>query len=77
MAVKASLESNRPQTGVKPSNTTLLEHLDLILTKNNFQFNGHHCIQIKDISMCSRVLTNLAIFLMGDFDLYTLITYNH
>ena len=41
-AVKASLESNRPQTGGKPNNKTLLELLDLVFTKNNFQFNGHH-----------------------------------
>ena len=50
-AARASLESNRPHTRVKTSNKTLLELLDLVLTKNNFQFNGHNYIQTKGVSM--------------------------
>ena len=63
-AVKANLESNRPQTGVNSSNKPLMELLNLILTKNNFQFNGHHYIQIKGVSMGSRVSPSLAILYM-------------
>ena len=61
-----SVESNIPQIGVKPSNNTLLELLDLVLTKNNFQFNGHHYIHTKEVTMGSRVLPGLAILYIGD-----------
>ena len=67
-AVMASLALNRPQIGVKPSNKPLLKPFDLVLTKNNFQFNGHNYIQTTGVSMGSRVSPSLAILYMGDFE---------
>ena len=75
-AVRANSESNRPQTGVKPSYKTLLELLHLVLTKTNFQFNSHNYIQTKGVSVGSRVSPSLAIRYIGDFEEKYMYTYH-
>ena len=40
LSTKKALDSLRPQPGLKPSNDTLVQLTEFVLTKNNFQFNG-------------------------------------
>ena len=48
-AAKDISNTFRPQIGLKPTNETLIliGLLELVLTKNNFQFNNQHHLQIK------------------------------
>jgi hypothetical protein len=39
-AAAEALQKERPDLGIKPSNRNLMKLLKLVLTKNNFKFNG-------------------------------------
>ena len=70
MGLKASFEAlkkSRPKPGIKPSNQSLLELLKLVLTKNNFSFNGQAYLQILDTTMGSCVTPSYAIHALGAF----------
>ena len=75
-AVKKTLTSNRPDSRCKPTNQSILNLLKLVLTKNNFNFNGKHFLQIKGVSMGSKVSPSLAILYMGDFETLHVYTYH-
>ena len=49
-AAKFALNSSRPGR-VKPSNKNLIQLLEFVLTKTNFQFNGDHFLQTGGTSM--------------------------
>ena len=40
-----ALGNNRPGQ-VKPTNLTIIKMLEVVLKKNNFQFNGNHLLQV-------------------------------
>ena len=55
-AVTETLNQSRPGPGLRPSNSSLLKLLNLVLTKNNFQFNGQNYLQISGTAMGMRVV---------------------
>ena len=67
-AAKEALNKFRPQTGLKPTNESLNGLLELVLTKNNFQFNNQHYLQIKGCAMGTRVAPSFANTHMGKFE---------
>ena len=75
-AIKDLLEQERRFLDSKPTNETLLELLKLVLTKNNFQFNGKHYLQIKGVSMGSKVSPSFAILYMHNFESKYVYTYH-
>ena len=66
-AAKRTLERSRPDPQVKPSNNTLIKLLELVLNRNNFQFNGHNYIQTGGTSMGTKLAPGYASNTMGDF----------
>jgi len=62
------LEKYRPQPNVKPKNTTLIELLEMVLTMNNFTFNGDHYIQVGGTAMGTKAAPGFANCFMGDFE---------
>ena len=66
-----SLETfNQSRLGpdLRPSNTSLIHLLKLVLTLNNFQFNGQNYLQISGTAMGIRVAPSFAINTMGAFE---------
>ncbi len=53
---------------VKPSNKSVLELLRLVLTRNNFEFNGEHYKQLKGTAMGTKVAPTFANIFMGKFE---------
>jgi hypothetical protein len=47
LAAEEALNKFRRGPGLKPSNKSLMEHLDLVLSLDNFTFNGSHFLQVK------------------------------
>jgi hypothetical protein len=66
-AVKIALNSSRPGR-VKPSNENLIQLLEFVLTKNNFQFNGEHYLQTGGTSMGTKAAPCFANIYMGLFE---------
>ena len=75
-AVTNILRTHRPDPNCKPTNDSLTDLLRLVLTKNNFHFNGKHYLQIKGVSMGSKVSPSLAILYMDDFETKYVYTYH-
>ena len=50
-AAKEAFEELRPNPKVKPSNDSLIQLLECVLTKNNFKCNGEHYLQVGDTGM--------------------------
>ncbi|MCP3929589.1 MAG: hypothetical protein GY705_10855, partial [Bacteroidetes bacterium] len=67
-AAKKALDNLRSNPNVKPSNSSIIELLKFVLTKNNFQFNGHNYLQLQGSSMGSRCAPAYANVFMGDFE---------
>ena len=67
-AAKEILQKFRPNTGLKPSNDSLLKLLECILTKNNFQFDNQHFLQIKECAMGTRVARSFTYTYMAKFE---------
>ena len=57
--IKEILKTER-NTLEKPSNNSLIELLEMVLTKNNFQFNGDQFLQIGGTAMGTRVAPTYA-----------------
>ena len=75
-ASKEALNNFRPQRDIHPSNDYLIELLELVLTRNNFQFNNEQYLQIKGCAMGSRVSPSLANVTMGKFESNHVYTYH-
>ena len=76
-AARESLHEFRPNPNVKPSNDSLVKLLELVLTKNNFQFNGEHYLQISGTSMGSKTAPSFAVTFMNNFEEDFVYTYPH
>ncbi len=57
------------------TNTSIIRLLNLVLTKNNFEFNGEHYIQIAGTAMGTRVAPSFANLFMGQFEKDHVYTY--
>ena len=58
-AIKDILNIERP-SNVNPKNETLVELLKMVLSKNNFQFNGNNYLQIGGTAMGTKVAPSYA-----------------
>ncbi len=67
LAIKIILEQYREPFEM-PSNESLLHLLELVLKRNNFQFNGKDYLQIGGTAMGTRVAPSLANFFMSVFE---------
>ena len=66
-AVAQSL--NRYRNGESlPTNTSLIRLLDMVLTMNNFDFNGDHFLQTSGTAMGSRVSVNYSNIFMSEWE---------
>ena len=71
LGIEAAAElllKHRPQPYVKPSNANLIHLLKLVLTKNNFQFNGENYLQVGGTAMGTKVAPSFANTFMGKFE---------
>ena len=75
VAANKALNKLRPQPGLKPSNQTLVQLMELVLTKNNFQFNGDHYLQIGGVSMGTKMAPNFADDFLAEFEERYVYTY--
>ena len=62
-------------TGPEPSNTSLCRMLDMVLTMNNFRFDGNHYLQTAGTAMGTRVAPTYANIFMSDFEERHVYTY--
>ena len=67
-AARIALDKLRPQTNIKPTNESLIRLLEIVLTKNNFQFNGVNFLQIGGTAMGTKVAPSFAVTYMGSFE---------
>jgi hypothetical protein len=75
-AARETLERTRPRPGVKPTNDSLINLLELVLKRNNFQFNGQNYIQTGGTAMGTKVAVGYANNTMGDFESKHVYTYH-
>ena len=78
-AAKIKIAQTRPHPNVKPSNKSLITLLEMVLTKNNFQFNGHHILQKSGTAMGTKLAVGYANNTLGKFEddhVYTYKTQN-
>ena len=66
-SIKEVLESKRKRTG-GPMNQTLLDLLEIILKKHNFQFNGTNYLQISGTAMGTKVAPSFANLFMAKLE---------
>ena len=66
-AAKRTFSRTRPGY-VQPSNESLLKLLNLVLTKNNFQFNGKNYLQIRGTAIGTKTAVSFANNYMGEFE---------
>ncbi|MCP3928543.1 MAG: hypothetical protein GY705_05515, partial [Bacteroidetes bacterium] len=59
-AAKCTLEKARKTRGIQPTNKSLLKLLELVLTKNNFQFNGNVFLQLQGTAMGTKLAVGYA-----------------
>ncbi len=65
----ASSFLNRHRTGdARPSNLHLVHMLKMVLTMNNFEFNGEHYLQVGGTAMGTKVAPSFANCFMGEFE---------
>ncbi len=64
---KATLSTHR-STDELPTNLEILRLLALVLTCNNFEFNGQHFLQIQGVAMGTGCAPTIANLVMGDFE---------
>ena len=65
--VRKLLEKERPNAFL-PTKNSILKLLELVLTKNNFDFNGKHYLQVNGTAMGTRVAPTYANLFMADFE---------
>jgi hypothetical protein len=75
-AARETLNTTRPQPGTKPSNASLIQLLELVLTRNNFQFNCQNYLQTGGISMGTKAALGYAINTLGKFEAKYVYTYH-
>ena len=74
-AAMHTLETHRDTPNIKPKNLTLVKLLELVLTKNNFQFNGVTFLQVGGTAMGTKVAPSYAVNYMGAFENKHVYTY--
>jgi hypothetical protein len=67
-AAKIALNESRTDPDVKPSNDYLMKLLELVLTRNNFQFNGKHYLQIRGTAIGTKLAVGFSNNYMGRFE---------
>jgi hypothetical protein len=67
-AAKIALQESRPNPHVKPSNESLMKLLKLVLTRNNFHFNGRHYLQFRGTAIGTKSAVGFANNYMGWFE---------
>jgi hypothetical protein len=75
-AARVTLNKYRTMRDILPSNDSLIELLRLVLTKNNFSFNGNYFLQVGGTAMGTKVAPSYAINYMGSFEDIWVHTYN-
>jgi hypothetical protein len=75
-AAKETLDRTRPGPGLQPKNDSLIDLLELVLKRNNFQFNGHNYQQIGGTAMGTKAAVGYANNTMGDFENKHVYTYH-
>ena len=60
----------RPKHVIKPSNASLIQLLECVLTTNNFQFNGQQYFQVGVTSMGTKVAPGYANNFIGKFEMH-------
>ena len=73
-AVASLLQKERP-TSYKPTNQSILKLLKMVLTMNNFQFNGKNYLQTNGTAMGTRVAPTYANIFMSHFEQQHVYTY--
>ena len=78
-AAQEALDKFRPQPGVKSTNKSLIQLLEMVLTKNNFQFINQHDLQINRFAVSTSVATALPKHTWPNLKMIVFIhiTYNH
>jgi len=74
-AARIALDTYRPQGNIKPTNASLIRLLEMVLTKNNFQFNGINFLQVGGTAMGTKVAPSFAVTYMGSFEKEHVYTY--
>ncbi len=74
-AARITLQKERNTPGIKPSNESLLKLLRLVLTSNNFKFNGSNFLQVGGCTMGSKVSVGYANNSLGYFETLHVYTY--
>jgi hypothetical protein len=59
-AAKLALDESRKGTNVRPTNAALMRLLNLVLKRNNFQFNGKHYLQIRGTAIGTKLAVGFA-----------------
>ena len=75
-AAKKALQQSRGNPIYKPSNKSLIQLLEQVLKKNNFQFNGQNFLQIKGTAMGTKVAVGYANTTLGLFEDMHVYTYH-
>ena len=74
-AARMALDKYRPQANIKPTNASLIGLLEIVLTKNIFQFNGVNFLQVGGTAMGTKVAPSFAVTYMGFFEKEHVYTY--
>ena len=72
---RIALDTHRPLTSIKPTNASLIRWLEMVLTKNIFQFNGNNYLQVGGTAMGTEVAPSFAVTFMGAFEKQKVYTY--
>ena len=67
-AAQRLLSKYRPEENLKPKNTTIIKLLEMVLSMNNFTFNGDNYIQVGGTAMGTKAAPGFANCFMGDFE---------
>jgi hypothetical protein len=73
-AIRSMLNKHRPGQ-VKPSNVTIVKLLEMVLTKNNFTFNGKHFLQLIGTAIGTKSAPGVANHYLDWFEKMFLYTY--
>ena len=73
-AAEFALEDHRP-FGKEPFNNSIIDLLRLVLTCNNFTFNGQHYLQVGGTAMGTKTAPNYAVNFMNFFENRFVYTY--
>ena len=74
-AAREALFNSRPGT-VNPTNDSLVHLLEFVLTKNNFDFDNEHYLQIGRCAMGTKVAPSLATLYLDLFEKLYIYTYH-